>query len=57
MGKLDFEWDEEKDKANRRKHDVSFYEAQKAFLDPCRVIAEDLEHSRSESTIRLLWQN
>jgi len=48
MGKIDFEWDEKKDKANRKKHDVSFYEAQKAFLDPYRVIAEDLEHSCSE---------
>ncbi|MCP4473933.1 MAG: BrnT family toxin [Gammaproteobacteria bacterium] len=45
----DFEWDGSKDRANRKKHGVSFYEAQQAFLDTHRVIAEDLTHStRSE---------
>jgi len=48
MEKTYFEWDEAKDQANRKKHAVSFYEAQKAFLDPGRVIAKDLEHSHSE---------
>jgi uncharacterized DUF497 family protein len=43
-----FEWDEAKDRANQRKHGVSFEAAQQAFLDPKRVIAEDLEHSRAE---------
>jgi len=43
-----FEWDDNKNLINRRKHGVSFYEAQKAFMDTRRVIAEDLEHSRSE---------
>ncbi|MGD9152512.1 MAG: BrnT family toxin [Gammaproteobacteria bacterium] len=43
-----FEWDDQKDKINRHKHGVSFFEAQKAFLDPHRVIAEDLNHSHSE---------
>lgn len=28
-----FEWDEEKNKINIQKHNVNFYEAQKAFLD------------------------
>lgn len=43
-----FEWDDQKNELNRIKHGVSFYEAQLAFLDPKRVIAEDLEHSHSE---------
>jgi uncharacterized DUF497 family protein len=43
-----FEWDEAKERANRAKHGVSFAEAQSAFLDPHRVIAEDLEHSDVE---------
>jgi uncharacterized protein len=43
-----FEWDDAKDRANRLKHGVSFAEAQAAFLDSHRVIAEDLEHSGSE---------
>ena len=45
---VSFEWDEKKDKENREKHGVSFYEAQQAFLDPSRLIAEDLEHSQVE---------
>lgn len=44
-----FEWDEKKDLENIQKHGISFYEAQKAFLDPARLIAEDLEHSTSEN--------
>lgn len=43
-----FEWDGAKDRANRGKHGVSFSAAQAAFLDPRRVIAEDLGHSRTE---------
>ena len=43
-----FEWDDRKDKKNLRKHGVSFAVAQAAFLDPRRVIARDLKHSRSE---------
>jgi hypothetical protein len=43
-----FEWDDLKDSANRAKHGVSFGLAQAAFLDPRRVIAEDLGHSSGE---------
>jgi len=48
MSEQDFEWDEEKNQENKRKHGVTFYEAQHAFLDINRVIAEDLEHSQVE---------
>ena len=48
MSEPSFEWDEDKNLANQRKHGVSFYEAQYAFLDSNRVIAEDLEHSQRE---------
>jgi uncharacterized DUF497 family protein len=43
-----FEWDSDKDEVNRAKHGVSFAEAQFAFADPRRVIAEDLAHSDEE---------
>ena len=43
-----FEWDPIKDRANRDKHGVSFALAQRAFLDPKLVIAEDLGHSGTE---------
>jgi uncharacterized protein len=43
-----FEWDPAKDAENHRKHGIAFVDAQRAFLDPRRVIARDLSHSRSE---------
>ena len=43
-----FEWDPKKDLENQKKHGVSFAEAQYAFADPRRVIAEDLSHSEQE---------
>ncbi len=48
MSKPDFEWDEAKDLENQRRHGVPFLEAQHAFLDNNRVIAEDLSHSQKE---------
>jgi uncharacterized DUF497 family protein len=45
---VSFEWDSDKDAENQRKHGVSFSLAQQAFLDPRRVIARDLTHSKSE---------
>ena len=48
MSKASFEWDVEKDLENQAKHGVSFAQAQYAFADPRRVIAEDLSHSQTE---------
>jgi len=48
MSKDSFDWDPEKDLTNQAKHGVSFAEAQYAFADPNRVIAEDLSHSKKE---------
>ncbi len=45
---MHFEWDDVKDLQNQEKHGVTFSEAQYAFLDPQRVIAEDIKHSRNE---------
>lgn len=45
MKKTTFDWDEGKNKENQSKHGVSFLIAQHAFLDPHRVIAEDITHS------------
>jgi len=47
---MEFEWDQRKDVANRRKHGVSFLEAQHAFLDPNRIIAIDVRHSTARET-------
>ena len=48
MAQARFEWDPEKDLDNQQKHRVSFAEAQFAFADMKRVIAEDPEHSTRE---------
>jgi len=48
MAKTSFEWNEAKNLENINKHGVSFEEAQYAFLDENRLIAEDTNHSQSE---------
>jgi len=48
VSKTSFEWDEEKDRENQAKHNVSFAIAQRVFLDPNRVVAEDTAHSSEE---------
>ena len=48
MKKTKFEWDENKNSANKEKHSVSFEEAQHAFADVNRVIAQDIDHSSDE---------
>jgi uncharacterized protein len=66
----DFEWDHAKNNVNRVKHGIGFDLAQHAFLDPLRVIAEDLDHSGAEQryfcfgrvqgavmTVRFTWRS
>ena len=48
MARALFEWDLSKDDENQRKHGVAFVEAQHAFADPRRVIAEDVGRSDEE---------
>lgn len=48
MTSAQFDWDETKNAANLEKHQVSFEDAQAAFVDPHRVIARDLGHSENE---------
>jgi uncharacterized DUF497 family protein len=51
-----FDWDPEKDLANQAKHGISFSQAQYAFADSKRVIAEDPDHSQKKSGISaLVW--
>lgn len=45
---ISFEWDEKKNAENLRKHRVGFKTAQYAFIDPKRIVAKDLAHSKSE---------
>ena len=40
-----FEWDEEKNKDNQKKHHIAFEIAQEVFFDSKRMIFEDEKHS------------
>jgi len=44
-----FEWDEEKEKSNIRKHDVDFSEAESVFYDPFSLTIADPDHSIEEN--------
>jgi uncharacterized protein len=48
MMDLVFEWDDAKNRANRRKHGVSFEEARSAFLDENARVLLDPEHSEED---------
>jgi uncharacterized DUF497 family protein len=51
---LVFEWDEEKNRANVKKHGVSFEEARSAFLDESARVLADPEHPDEEDRFVLL---
>ena len=48
MAESTFEWDDAKNAVNIEKHGVAFADAQRAFLDPKRVILKDVGHSEAE---------
>jgi len=54
MSELRFEWDARKEKANARKHGVSFGEARTAFYDENAVQFFDPDHSQDEDRFILL---
>lgn len=43
--KSTFDWDNDKNKFNKKKHGISFSKAQRAFADPNRIIEKDIDHS------------
>ncbi len=45
---LGFEWDDEKARANFKKHRVGFDEATTVFTDACSITIPDLGHSPDE---------
>jgi hypothetical protein len=54
MDALRFEWDESKNRINRRKHGISFEEAQTAFYDENAMVFFDPDHSTHEERFILL---
>jgi len=51
---LRFEWDPAKEQANRRKHKVSFQEAESVFADERARILDDPDHSEAEDRFVVL---
>ena len=54
MASLRFEWDDGKNVQNRRKHGVSFEEAQTVFFDEHALLIADPDHSEQEERFILL---
>ena len=54
MTDLRFAWDQKKNRANKRKHGVSFEEAQSAFYDENAKVYSDPDHSEDEARFILL---
>lgn len=54
MDRLRFVWDEKKNRANQKKHGVSFEEAQTVFFDENAIEFFDPDHSEEEDRFLLL---
>ena len=57
MSELHFIWDDSKNKTNKKKHGVSFEEAQTIFFDESAMEFFDSEHSHDEDRFLLLGQS
>lgn len=54
---LRFSWDEKKNTSNRRKHGVSFEEAQTAFFDDNAIEFCDPDHGQKEDRFILIGRS
>ena len=54
MNSISFSWDDRKNTANKKKHGVSFEEAQTVFFDEHAIEYYDPDHSDSEDRFLML---
>lgn len=54
MNTLRFEWDENKNSINKRKHKLSFEEAKTVFYDDNAILFDDPDHSIYEERFLIL---
>jgi hypothetical protein len=54
MADIQFEWDERKSRENKKKHGVSFDEAQTVFFDESAIRYYDPDHSDDEDRFIML---
>lgn len=57
MSRLRFEWDEDKNQINQKKHGVSFKEAKSVFYDDLAIQFWDNDHSNEEERFLLLGRS
>jgi len=57
MSELFFEWDQEKNVSNQKKHGISFEEARTVFSDDFARLIADPEHSEEEERFILLGES
>ncbi len=51
---IKFEWDENKNQTNQRKHGISFEEASSVFYDAEALLRDDPDHSEEEDRFVIL---
>jgi uncharacterized DUF497 family protein len=54
MNDIVFQWDENKSRSNKKKHGVSFEEAETVFFDEKAIRYEDPDHSQDEDRFIML---
>lgn len=54
MGTIRFEWDENKNRLNQRKHGISFEEASSVFFDDFAILFNDPDHSEEEDRFLII---
>ena len=54
MDMIRFEWDENKNEINKKKHKISFEEAKTVFYDEEALVIDDPEHSQEEERFIIL---
>ena len=54
METLLFEWDENKNEVNKKKHGLSFETAQEVFYDDAAILFDDPEHSIGEERFLII---
>jgi len=57
MNRLIFEWDNEKNRINQKKHRISFEEAESVFYDDNAIQFWDEDHSDAEDRFLLLGRS
>lgn len=54
MANISFEWDQDKNSLNKKKHGISFEEGQTVFVDENALLLHDPDHSHEEDRFILL---